>query len=117
MPYVSHDATPDLAFECAGFRAPWNGWAVPFWLSPDGLAGAMEGVLGDDASVTVVGGAVVVARAGEPDEVVVRDAFGAFVADGWTWVPAHRHGWLADVSDWWCADCEAVTDFCSQARP
>lgn len=28
--------------------------------------------------------------------------------------PQHRHGYRPDISDWWCYDCDTVTDFCKQ---
>lgn len=29
----------------------------------------------------------------------------------------HAHHYRPDVSDWWCSDCETVTDFCAQTNP
>lgn len=118
--YVSHDATPDRAFACDGVRAEsWNGWTVPYWTSPYGVAAALDGVVGDDASVMsveIVGDTVVVTREGEGDETFTRGADGTFSGRGWTWVPAHRHEWRGDVKDWVCEDCGTVTDFCGQVR-
>lgn len=25
----------------------------------------------------------------------------------------HKHGYRWDLNDWWCFDCDTVTDFCS----
>jgi hypothetical protein len=31
--------------------------------------------------------------------------------------PQHRHEYRRDLADWWCHDCETVTDFCQQVNP
>jgi hypothetical protein len=31
--------------------------------------------------------------------------------------PEHHHEYRHDVADWWCHDCETVTDFCQQTNP
>jgi hypothetical protein len=34
-----------------------------------------------------------------------------------TSAPKHAHAYRADIADWWCDDCETVTDFCQQINP
>lgn len=29
----------------------------------------------------------------------------------------HRHEHRRDLADWWCHDCQTVTDFCQQTNP
>lgn len=29
----------------------------------------------------------------------------------------HVHTYRADISDWWCVDCDTVTDYCQQLNP
>ena len=29
----------------------------------------------------------------------------------------HRRRYRSDISDWWCDDCETVTDFCQELNP
>lgn len=46
------------------------------------------------------------------------DACGSDIA-GWRHVaaslePEHRHEYRADLADWWCHDCQSITDHCEQ---
>lgn len=27
---------------------------------------------------------------------------------------SHHHHYRSDISDWWCDDCDTVTDFCTE---
>jgi hypothetical protein len=27
-------------------------------------------------------------------------------------IHSHRHSYRTDINDWWCYDCDTVTDFC-----
>lgn len=29
----------------------------------------------------------------------------------------HRHEFRYDIKDWWCYDCDTVTDFCQELNP
>ena len=49
------------------------------------------------------------------------DACGSDLA-GWRHVAAvlereHRHEYRRDLADWWCHDCQTVTDWCQQTNP
>ena len=32
-------------------------------------------------------------------------------------VQDHAHTYRADISDWYCTDCDTVTDYCQQLNP
>ena len=32
---------------------------------------------------------------------------------GWADSTAHHHYYRHDVSDWWCRECDTVTDYCT----
>lgn len=29
----------------------------------------------------------------------------------------HHHTYRPDLSDWWCEDCQTVTDYCDEGSP
>ena len=31
--------------------------------------------------------------------------------------PTHRHEYRRDIADWWCHDCDTVSDSCTQTNP
>lgn len=47
------------------------------------------------------------------------DTTGATVCpgSGHSHQPKHSHTYRSDLSDWWCVDCDTVTDHCQQINP
>ena len=31
--------------------------------------------------------------------------------------PKHAHEYRDEIADWWCIECQTVTDFCQQLNP
>lgn len=31
--------------------------------------------------------------------------------------PKHKHEFRRDIADWWCVECDTVTDYCQQLNP
>ena len=54
------------------------------------------------------------AGGGWATDITYADGHRVYNAEGVRKVRAHEHTYRWDVADWWCKDCDTVTDYCAQ---